>query len=75
MSSNKQRVARAAVAVKAYCTCCGVDEREDPLTMTFVDLLTDLRHFANKRGIDFTQANTLAAQHFIHEQKSTSNKS
>jgi len=60
---NQRRAERAADVVAFYGIGEGNEDRED-----LVDLLTDLRHWCAKTGINFEDANRIAAGHFFAEQ-------
>lgn len=61
--SNANRVNRATVAVHAY---YATDPTGDDRRSTLVDLLTDLRHYADTHGIDFE---SVAVSSYNHHQE------
>ncbi len=70
---NHQRAACAEVAVKAYAAAkeptstdyC--DFSSEPAQDRLADLLTDLRHWARKNGLDFDGADRVGETHFTAE--------
>jgi hypothetical protein len=63
-NSNQQTRFRKAVAIlnKFY-------EHEEHLT-NVVDMLTDLRHLCDVKGLDFYEAERLAYNHYVEERGS-----
>ena len=62
--SNANRVNRATVAVHAY---YATDPTGDDRHTTLVDLLTDLRHYADALDIDFERAVVTSYNHHQEE--------
>lgn len=62
------RVAKAETSLKDY-----FENRESPTldmaTTALVDLLADLRHWADAKGLDFGDADRIAYQHYLEEKR------
>jgi hypothetical protein len=61
---TSRRVKYAGVAVKAYADQKGVDQDE-----AFTDLLADLMHWCDHKGIDFQDEYERANNHYVEETK------
>ena len=60
MSTNTERIAKAHDALIPY-----LEFNDDMESIT--DLLTDLRHYADARKIDFYKALDMSYQHYLAE--------
>ena len=60
--SNLDRVACAERALQAHTKGKHIGDPDD-----LTDLLTDLRHLALFKGIDFETCNILSTEHFVNE--------
>jgi len=63
-SENDDRAARAEIALRAYAKHYG--EKFEPETH-LTDILVDLRHFADRKGIEFDKRNEMAFTHYSDE--------
>jgi hypothetical protein len=63
--SNADRCAWAQVIISHYRALVGDDDDQT----SAVDLLADLRHWADKRGLDFDQLNATAETHYQEEKE------
>lgn len=63
--NNKKRRAKARRALAEY-----LETRGGPFDTAIIDLLTDLRHFCDTPGIEFSldELNRIAANHYAQEQ-------
>ena len=63
---NQARAAAASQALKAYQIAKNgtVDPLSQSMKEDLIDLLSDLRHFADAAGIDFDAADRLAIDHY-----------
>lgn len=61
MKTNEERAARALKILKYHC------EEDTDAIAALTDVLTDLRHMAFLRELDYATADQMAAQHFHEE--------
>lgn len=66
--TNKDRARWALAAVKEYARIVGDDiEEEEGLETAISDLLADLRHLCDKRGISFYICDHRGHEHYTEE--------
>lgn len=58
---------RAAVAGALVAQYRNVTEPGEELEIALADLLTDLRHWANTRNINYDHADGMASEHYLEE--------
>lgn len=63
--TNDQRSERTAYALGAYRAYTG--DSGTTLDEDVTDLLTDLRHFCDRHGLDFPTLNHIAYEHYLAE--------
>jgi hypothetical protein len=64
-AQNADRANNGAAAMKAYIGASG--KQNEPLVTNMKDMLTDLMHFANKKGLDFHACLASAVEHHKNE--------
>jgi len=68
-NTNKMRARRALKALNAYRALMGLDRTTGGamLDESVIDILTDLRHLCNQKGLDFKGVDRCAESHFLVE--------
>ncbi len=63
---NQARAAAASQAIEFYYTAKNgsADQLSQSMKEALIDLLSDLRHFADAAGLDFDAADRLAQDHY-----------
>lgn len=69
--NNHKRIAAAETALTAHTRCQSTttELERQCIEETFIDLLTDLRHLAASREVDFDAALRISQSHFAVEQE------
>ena len=65
--TNESRADRAEAVLDAYAKACYFHPCGEPADIALGDLLSDLRHLADRYGIDFDQHNRRGAMHYDAE--------